>query len=121
MKKTFCKKRPDKSSLHHRPALPALCLYRKPALPALCLILCLVLAGCASKAGPGEGTGTAVTKEAGAADAEAVSGSGTGGGVQAVDAEAAAASGYGSVHPDAAEKVRKNAAGTEGKVKQTSA
>lgn len=103
MKKTFCKKRPDKSSLHHRPAmpalwlyrkpaLPALCLYRKPALPALCLILCLVLAGCASKAGPGEGAGTSVTKEAGAADAEAVSGSGTGKGVQAVDAEAAAAS-----------------------------
>ena len=102
MKKTFCKKRPDKSSLHHRPALPALwlyrkpalpalCLYRKPALPALCLILCLALAGCAPKAGPGEGAGTAVTKEAEAADAEAVSGSGTGKGVQAVDAEAAAA------------------------------
>lgn len=93
MKKTFCKKRPDKSSLHHRPAMPALWLYRKPALPALCLILCLVLAGCASKAGPGEGAGTSVTKEAGAADAEAVSGSGTGKGVQAVDAEAAAAGG----------------------------
>ena len=92
MKKTFCKKRPDKSSLHHRPAMPALWLYRKPALPVLCLILCLALAGCVPKAGPGEGAGTAVTKDAGAADAEAVSGSGTGKGVQAVDAEAAAAS-----------------------------